>query len=186
MSQSSGYAPPPSSGKPWWVWALGGCGGCLLLFILGFVAIGVVGYNAAKRAGNNQQSYRKGQDVIMVQEQKRRDGSPGTMVVVMRMSQGGGPSDTEGPITPEAVQESLGVPAYPGSVLNVQATEMSRKIFALTNKISGKVSFRGVGAYTTADPPAQVAAFYNKKMAAAGWTPGPNPYGRGAVGAAGP
>ena len=34
MSQSSGYGPPPRGGKPWWVWALGGCGGCLIVLVL--------------------------------------------------------------------------------------------------------------------------------------------------------
>jgi hypothetical protein len=40
MSQDSGYSAPRGGGRPWWPWVLGGCGGCLLLVIIGIVGFG--------------------------------------------------------------------------------------------------------------------------------------------------
>ena len=179
MSQESGYAPPPRSGKPWWVWALGGCGGCLLVVVLGVVALGVIGFNMARRSRNNQQMYQKGQAIFMVQEQPRRDAPSGTLLVLMRGGPGTAASDSSTPTTPEAVEKSLGVPIYPGATLNVQATEMTRSMAALTRRLSGKVSFGAAGAYTTPDRPDQVAAFYKTNLTAAGWRMVSNPMSAG-------
>lgn len=46
MSNGEAGGAPRRSGPAWWVWALGGCGGCLLLVLIG---VGVLGY-MGKRA----------------------------------------------------------------------------------------------------------------------------------------
>src|SRR5437762_4076653 len=120
MSQVPGYAPPPRSGKPWWVWALGGCGGCLLIVIIAMVAFGTWISSILKGAGG-------------------------------------------GPVTPVAIQKSLGVPIYPSATLNVQATDMTRRILGVGQRLTGKSLFSGIGAYTTQDSAAQVADFYKRK-----------------------
>ena len=35
MTENSGYEGPPArQGTPWWIWMLGGCGGCLLVVVV--------------------------------------------------------------------------------------------------------------------------------------------------------
>lgn len=125
MNQPAGYAPPPRGGRPWWIWALGGCGGCLLVVIL-LVA-------------------------------------GGTLFVKNRLQ-----SMNVGPITPAAMEKSLGVPAYPGASLEPTITEYTLKTIRLT---TGPSMFKGVAAYTTPDSPDKVEAFYRKKLTAGGWVP---------------
>jgi hypothetical protein len=48
MSDLSGYAPPPRAGKPWWIWLVGGCGGCLVIILIGAVGLGIAVRNVAK------------------------------------------------------------------------------------------------------------------------------------------
>src|SRR5690349_3376572 len=48
-------APPPmpspgGNKKSPWPWILGGCGGCLVLIIIGLIVLGVIGYTARKVA----------------------------------------------------------------------------------------------------------------------------------------
>jgi hypothetical protein len=51
MSDLSGYAPPPRAGKPWWIWLLGGCGGCAMVVVVGIVFLGMAIRNAAQNVG---------------------------------------------------------------------------------------------------------------------------------------
>jgi hypothetical protein len=51
-----GYAPPPPrrGGPPWWVWVLGGCGGCLVLaVVLLMLGVGYVGSVVKSVANTN-------------------------------------------------------------------------------------------------------------------------------------
>ena len=45
-----GFNPPPRSGRPWWVWALFGCGGCALLAVIAIAVVGFFGFNTYKSA----------------------------------------------------------------------------------------------------------------------------------------
>jgi len=124
MSQDSGYAPPPQGGKPWWVWALGGCGGCLVIVLIAGVALTTYGVNKWKNIN-------------------------------------------VGPITEASVQQSLGVPIYPGAKLQPQITEITLKTLRFTPASS---MFKGVGAYSTPGSPEQVDSFYQQKLPPLGWT----------------
>jgi len=73
-----------------------------------------------------------------------------------------------GPITPAAMEKSLGVPTYPGASLEPTITEYTLKTIRLT---TGSSMFKGVAAYTTPDSPEKVEAFYRKKLTADGWVP---------------
>src|SRR4051812_17438865 len=33
--------PPPRRGAPWWIWVLGGCGGCVVIMFAGLIAAGL-------------------------------------------------------------------------------------------------------------------------------------------------
>jgi hypothetical protein len=50
-----GYAPPPPprQGKPWWVWLLAGCAGCVVLLVLGSVILGGIAFTTVKRTFND-------------------------------------------------------------------------------------------------------------------------------------
>jgi hypothetical protein len=45
-----GFGQPPRRGKPWWVWALFGCGGCALLAAIGIAVVAALGVNTYQSA----------------------------------------------------------------------------------------------------------------------------------------
>lgn len=52
-SPGPGFPPtgqPPRRGKPWWVWALFGCGGCALVAVIAVAVVSVLGFNTYKSA----------------------------------------------------------------------------------------------------------------------------------------
>jgi len=88
-------APPPRQGKPWWVWVLGGCGGCALIVIIGIVVVVAMGVNwfknVEKTYGNPQAVQTSlGADLPLYPGSKLNGAMTGGIVGGLRMAEKSG------------------------------------------------------------------------------------------------
>jgi hypothetical protein len=78
-----------------------------------------------------------------------------------------------GPVDAKSVQQNLGeVPLYPGSTLNVAATQGILTTFRLIERAAGKqpgAIFRAVALMETTDTPDKVLEYYDRELQGAGW-----------------
>jgi hypothetical protein len=78
------------------------------------------------------------------------------------------------PVTPAEVQQSLGtdVPIYPGAVEEPTGTRVLMNAARASQQVvlpGMRPALRSAGLFTTTDDAAKVLAFYDRKLAAAGW-----------------